>query len=238
MTRQSRSGRATVGGPKATPADESTNRAPSASNIHAAAVYGATISQEAKPMRTKVTIALAVGVFALSACSTASTGIAGDSLLAEHGLDGKSAQQIVDELDASATERPLAFSASVRENELLIGDGTSEVTLALPEDEFYVSVAPFVDTTHDCYYHSLATCQGELVGQDLAITITDSLGEVLVDEETTTRANGFVGYWLPRDVTGTIEVSYDDYEGSIPFSTTDGSPTCITSLRLEPAPAR
>ena len=85
----------------------------------------------------------------------------------------------------------------------------AHLAAALPEDQFYVSIAPYVDQTHECYYHNLASCQGELVGEDLDVTITSDDGEVLVDETVTTYDNGFVGFWLPRDIEGTIEVEFD-----------------------------
>lgn len=161
-----------------------------------------------------------------------------DALLADLGLDGRSGRQIVEELERSTQERPLALSASVREDHVLVGDGTEELAVPLPEDEYYVSVAPFVDQTHECYYHSLATCRGELAEEEVSVVITGDDGEVLVEETVTTGTNGFTGFWLPRGIEdGTIEVTHDGHEGSVPLSTTPGSPTCVTTLQLEPAGA-
>lgn len=96
-----------------------------------------------------------------------------------------------------------------------------------------MSVPPYVDQTHECFYHSLATCQGELSGEDVRVrTVDDETGEVLVDEQTTTFDNGFVGFWLPRDIAGTIEVSHDGLTGTAGFTTTDDGATCLTTLRL------
>ena len=87
--------------------------------------------------------------------------------------------------------------------------------------------------SHDCFYHSLTTCLGELDNEDIQVTITDeATGEVLVDEATTTFDNGFIGFWLPDDVTGLIEVSYQGRTGTTEFSTTDDGATCVTDLRL------
>ncbi|MFK5635465.1 MULTISPECIES: CueP family metal-binding protein [unclassified Ornithinimicrobium] len=181
-----------------------------------------------------VPLALAL-TLALAACSG---GEQDDPLLAELGLDGSSGQQIVEQLEASTDHRPLSIGASVREDHLVVTDGTDETTVPLPQDEFYVSIAPYMDQTHDCFYHSLGTCQGELVGEEVAVTITGADGTVLVDETVTTHTNGFTGFWLPRDVEGgTIEVVHGQHEGRVPFSTTEGSPTCITTLQLEPVGA-
>ena len=88
-------------------------------------------------------------------------------------------------------------------------------------------------STHDCFYHSLTTCLGELGNEDIQVTITDeATGEVLVDEATTTFDNGFIGFWLPDDATGLIEVSYQGRTGTAEFSTADDGATCVTDLHL------
>ena len=102
-----------------------------------------------------------------------------------------------------------------------------------PEEAFYVSLAPYVDQTHDCFYHSLTTCKGELGGEELDVVITqDGEATPLVDETVTAYDNGFVGFWLPTDVTGTITVTYGDKTGEVDFSTDAEAPTCITTLQL------
>lgn len=153
-------------------------------------------------------------------------------LLTDLGLEGLGAVEIVDALDASTQPRPLPFGASVNASQVLLTDGEQEVALDLPEEEFYLSVAPFVDSTHDCYFHSLATCQGELTEEPVQVTITDADGAVLVQEEVTTGSNGFAGFWLPRDITGTIEIQHEGRTGAVDFGTDDESPTCLTTLQL------
>jgi len=154
-------------------------------------------------------------------------------LLSEHGLDGMSGKEIVDHLDRlGGADRPADLMASVRAEELVLGDGTEEISVELPAEEFYVSFAPYVEATHECYYHSLTSCQGELVEEDIEVTLTSSDGEVLVEETVTTFANGFVGYWLPRGFEGTLEVSHDGRTGEVPVATGAEDPTCITTLQL------
>ena len=144
------------------------------------------------------------------------------------------AVEIIDHLDRQkVTERPTDLIASVRADELLLSSGDQEVVVDLPDNQTYVSIAPYLNSTHDCFYHSLTTCQGELDNKDIQVTITDeATGEVLVDEATTTFDNGFIGFWLPDDVTGLIEVSYQGRTGTTEFSTTDDGATCVTDLRL------
>ncbi|MCA1782124.1 MAG: CueP family metal-binding protein, partial [Intrasporangiaceae bacterium] len=121
---------------------------------------------------------------------------------------------------------------SVRYDHVLFTTEDGEKQIPLAEDDFYLSLAPYVDQTHECYYHNLAGCQGELVGEDLDVTITAADGEVLVDETVTTYDNGFVGFWLPRDIEGTIEVSFDGRSVTAPIATGPEDPTCVTTLQL------
>lgn len=158
-------------------------------------------------------------------------------LLAEHGLAGKDAATIIDELEQTAVnDRPTSLMASVRPDELQLSDTeTSETTsLDMPDDRFYLSIAPYMDETHECYFHSLTTCTGELGNEDVHLTITDSTtGEVLMDETRTSADNGFVGLWLPRDLTADVTIDYDGLTATTPISTVDAEdPTCLTTMKL------
>lgn len=199
--------------------------------------------------RTRSAFALVAGLslFVLSACSAGQDGANGAAapaatssaseqaaLLEDNGLAGLDAREVIEQLDTLPQQRPLDIGASVQEKALLLTDGETETVMELPVDEQYVSIAPFVNQTHDCFFHSLGTCQGELTEEDLTFTITTDSGEVLVDETVTTYANGFAGFWLPKDVEGTITVTNaDGLEGSVPFETSNGSATCITTLQLQ-----
>ena len=155
-------------------------------------------------------------------------------ILAAYGLEGMDAVEVIDRLDRlGGADRPSDLMVSVRPDGLQLATGDEETSLPIPEDRFYLSVAPYVDQTHDCFYHSLTTCQGELGEQSVDVKIVDTAtGEVLVDETRTTFANGFVGFWLPRDVEGTLEVGYDGKVGRTAISTDDDAPTCLTTLHL------
>jgi len=155
------------------------------------------------------------------------------SLLRDFGLDGMDTREVIDHLDRlGGDERPTDLMASIRTDEVVLSDGTRETTLPMPADELYVSMAPYVDQTHDCFFHSLTTCQGELVDADVDILVRDDQGEVVLEETTTTYANGFVGVWLPRDLTGTVVLTVDGRSVEAPLSTTADSATCLTGLQL------
>lgn len=156
-----------------------------------------------------------------------------DPLLDVLGVDGLSGRQIVDHLDrVPGPERRSDVLASVRTSELVVADAEREISVPLSDDEFYLSIAPYLESTHDCFYHSLTTCQGELSQVPLDVRITTSTGEVLLDGAVTTYDNGFVGFWLPRGATGVIEVSYEGRSATYPFTTDDDAPTCVTTVRL------
>lgn len=143
--------------------------------------------------------------------------------------------ELVDRLDQMPrADRPEALMASVRADEVLLTDVSTgeEATLDLPEDEFYLSFAPYVTTTHDCYYHSLTTCTGELVNEEVDVTIVTDGGEVLVDDTLTMFDNGFVGVWLPADIEATLTVQYDGKTGTAEIGTGEDDPTCLTTLQL------
>ncbi|MDP3968863.1 MAG: CueP family metal-binding protein [Nocardioides sp.] len=157
-----------------------------------------------------------------------------EALLAEWDLDGMTTVEIIDHLERlAAAERPTDLMASVRPGDLMISADTGELSLDVPEDRFYLSVAPYVDQTHECFYHSLTTCLGELDSAEVQVQIVDETNdEVLVDETRTTFDNGFTGFWLPRDIEGTLRVTYDGKTGSTRFTTDQDAPTCLTTLQL------
>src|SRR5699024_238480 len=103
-----------------------------------------------------------------------------------------------------------AASASITSSELIVTDDSEEETAYdLPEDEFFVSIAPFVNETHECTIHSLTGCQGEMVNEDFDIHIENSSGNVILDEKKQTEANGFVDIWLPREDTYDVTIIQD-----------------------------
>ncbi len=155
-----------------------------------------------------------------------------DAMLAQAGLQGSSAQQVVEALEASAQDRDSGPAGSVRYDQIVLTGQDTQVAMPLPDGRFYLSVAPYVNRTHECYYHNLATCQGELAGEQVHVTITDASGATLVDEDTTLHQNGFAGYWLPRDTTGTLTVTYDGRSATTPVATGKDDPTCLTTVRL------
>src|SRR5699024_525342 len=160
---------------------------------------------------------------------------ASQALLRDHGLEGLSAREIIDRLEAlPLPERPQDLLASVLPESLSLSDAAgTEISLPLPDGEFYVSIAPFVEATHECVMHSLTTCLGELQEQELEVSVTAADGEVLLDEVRATAPNGFLGLWLPRDQELTVTLAREGASASGPLLTDAEAPTCVTTMQLD-----
>ena len=189
--------------------------------------------------------AVLVSGFALAGCSAPGepgggaaaqpTIVPAEELLAEFELDGSDAVAVVNALDAMPlAQRPDGLIASVRPDALVLTAGERQATLAMPDDLVYISVAPYATQTHECYFHSLTTCVGELQNAALQLTLVDDAsGEVLEGGTLTTFDNGFIGFWVPRGIQATLTVTHDGMTGTVPISTRSADdPTCITTLRV------
>jgi hypothetical protein len=110
-------------------------------------------------------------------------------------------------------------------------DGT-EVLVPMPEDQMYVSVAPYLQQTHPCATHYMSGCQGELVGAPVHVTAILADGTVLIDEVMPTLANGFIDLWLPRDQAIELHLSLEGAFVVGRITTFADSRTCITDLQL------
>ena len=78
-------------------------------------------------------------------------------------------KELVNEYSGNKTKDE---SASITSSQLIVTDkDKKELAYNLPEDEFFVSIAPYVNETHPCTNHSLTGCQGEMVDKDLMYTL-------------------------------------------------------------------
>lgn len=156
-------------------------------------------------------------IFILAGCSD-------DSVSNESNI-----KEMVSELSASN----IVESASINDKTPIVEDEGDQKIYNLPEEEFFVSIAPYISYTHPCEFHSLTGCQGELVNKEMDVKIIDEDGEVHVDEKLTTLENGFLDFWLPRDRNYTLEINYDGKKVKSDFSTFENDSTCLTDLQLK-----
>jgi len=124
-------------------------------------------------------------------------------------------------------------TASITSEELIVtNNDESETVYPLPEDEFFVSIAPFINETHPCTNHSLTGCQGEMVEEEFDIYIEDMEGNVVFEDILKTEANGFIDLWLPRNKTYNIIINHNEKKVESEFSTFEQDGTCITTMQL------
>lgn len=170
-----------------------------------------------------IAIVIGIGAFALN-----TKPVSAESILERLDLNDQELTSIVMALDERLDE-PQDIGARITGEALLLYQGEDEVSVPLPEDLFFVSIAPYINDVHPCQVHNLITCRGELFGETMLITITLEDGSVLYSEERTTQANGFIGLWLPAGIEGTLYVEMPNRSVSHPISTYANSDTCITT---------
>ncbi|WP_203457105.1 CueP family metal-binding protein [Paenibacillus tepidiphilus] len=157
----------------------------------------------------------------------------GDSSSREGANNGGSVQNIKQLVADYSSHKLAAGSASINSRELIINAGTGgEQSYALPSDEFFVSIAPYIENTHPCATHSLTGCQGELKNQDFQVRIEDADGKAVVDQQVTSQSNGFIDLWLPRDQTFTVTIEQGGKQAVSELSTFEQDDTCIASMQL------
>lgn len=170
-------------------------------------------------------VLLVAFIFAFGAIQTRRAQAA---FLEKYNLAGLDVKAIVKELDSTIDE-PKELSSSINGNFLTLQNGESKVELKVPNDSFYLSFAPYENSTHPCGFHSLSGCRSELVNVVVHVLITDSQGKVITDEDMETMDNGFIGVWLPRNMNLNLAVTYNGKSASAPISTFAESETCLTT---------
>ncbi len=144
-----------------------------------------------------------------------------------YGLEGLSTEAMVETLDEQTLDGNI-IGAAILETELVIHTTSGTNTYPIDADLFYLSIAPYINSTHPCHNHNLVTCRGELANETVSVYIESTDGDVLFDDDLTLYDNGFKGIWLPSDIDATITITYDDLSVSHDFGTYEDSGTCMT----------
>jgi hypothetical protein len=79
----------------------------------------------------------------------------------------------------------------------------------------------------------MSSCKGELVQTKLNVKAVDKSGSVIMNKSVSTLKNGFMELWLPRNRTINLSISGLNRSATDVITTTDGSATCITTMRLQ-----
>ncbi len=178
-----------------------------------------------------IVIVIAMGIFAYFSNIKP---VSAESILERLELTDVELTKAVLTLDERLDE-PEDLGARITGEALLLYQGKDEFSVPLPEELFFVSIAPYINDVHPCTIHNLITCRGELYGETMQITVTLNDGTVLYSEERITQANGFIGLWLPSNIEGILTVEMPNRIVTHPISSDASSDTCITTpLKLLP----
>ncbi|CAD2072407.1 CueP family metal-binding protein [Phocicoccus pinnipedialis] len=160
----------------------------------------------------------------LSACGNSSS---------KHSASAEEVKDLVNYYSITDVEE--GINANIDSKVMTLTDKKGNVieSMDLPEDEFFLSIAPFKKDTHPCSIHSLSGCQGELVEEALHVTVVDSKGKTIIDEDMETMKNGFIDLWLPRNQEFKVTITDGILETMEVLSTYDDSRTCITTMQLK-----
>ncbi|MFD2656521.1 CueP family metal-binding protein [Gracilibacillus thailandensis] len=151
----------------------------------------------------------------------------------EQPADTLSTEELKDLVHQYSIDEKDAESASITSTDLIIAEKNgNETSYSLPDNEFFVSIAPFINETHPCTNHSLTGCQGELSNTSFDVYIEDTDGNVIVDETVESFDNGFIDLWLPRDKNYQAKIKYDGKVAESKISTFEDDGTCITTMQL------
>lgn len=152
-------------------------------------------------------------------------------IIKSQGLEGKSIQEMVAILEDRVIN-PDELIVSITGKELTFTTPSSNHRISLKNEQFYLSVAPYVNQTHPCANHNLTTCRGELANRAFDVTVRDTNNLVIFQDTVMSYSNGFFGIWLPRNLEGTITVSHNGLSSSTEITTYSSSDTCLTTLKL------
>ena len=122
---------------------------------------------------------------------------------------------------------------SVTAMELIIEKNGVETKIKLPKDEFFVSIAPYYEKTHECVTHFLTKCLGELKNEVFLVEIKNEKGEMIVSEEITSTARGWIDLWLPRDQTFDVTLTHNGTTKTMAITTFSTSKTCVSDFLLK-----
>lgn len=147
------------------------------------------------------------------------------------GLDGLSGKEILTGV-ADGSIVVDGFGLSVYDDELIVFIEEEKISIDMPKNEFYLSVAPYVDVTHECTFHSATGCRGELKSESFFVEFIDIDGNVILSQNMTSLNNGFIDLWLPRNIEGTLTITQGDLSASKVIQTVAGEPTCETTMQL------
>lgn len=174
-----------------------------------------------KVMMATGAVAIAVGVFLFAGGTDKDVPTENETI---------NIKQLVNEYTTGTIDNQ---SASITSQQLIVTNADKkQITYDLPKDEFFVSIAPYVENTHPCAIHSLTGCQGEITEGEFQVLVEDKDGSVILDQTVKSQSNGFIDLWLPRDKKYNITIEHDGKTAKSELSTFESDDTCVTTMQL------
>ncbi|MGX9522625.1 CueP family metal-binding protein [Vibrio mediterranei] len=123
----------------------------------------------------------------------------------------------------------------VRPNEIIGKFKDGSIAQIPLEDEFLVSIAPYIKRSHPCSFHGPTGCTGELQDKNVGVTIYDDRKhQQILSKVMRTNSNGFIDLWLPRDKEHLkVAITYKGMKATKEIGTTNEDLTCITDMKLQ-----
>lgn len=146
------------------------------------------------------------------------------------GVDGKKAMEIANKwrmkkIDIVTFVTPDTVNFKFKDGET--------ISIPVPNDMMIVSIAPYINKTHECATHYMSSCDAELKNEDMKITAANAGGKIFINKIMKTGPTGFLDLWLPRNQEITIVVSAKGKKATGKIYTYRNSKTCETTLKLE-----
>lgn len=145
-------------------------------------------------------------------------------------LDPSNVSALIEQLENESF--PNSLSASITDQQVLIYYQNETYEIDIHDSLLYVSFAPYLTYTHDCFRHSLTGCQGEMVNQNMVVKIYDDSLQLLDTKTVNTGKDGFIGLFLERNRTYKIVVEYENMQTEF-FVMSGTTQTCYSELKLQ-----
>lgn len=152
-----------------------------------------------------------------------------ERVLAAYGLDDLTVTELIEKLENDSL--PDNVSASVYHDHMNLYIDNKLYTYRLPSDVLYISFAPYYNYTHDCYFHSLTGCVGEMVDEDIIVRLYDEDDNLIEETIKSTGHDGFIGLFLTSNVEYRIEIEHEGLVKSFSVQALTDQ-TCYTGMRF------
>ena len=192
-------------------------------------------------------------LFSIICISFTLTACADDSFKMTSSAQEKNKENIIDE-EIQEIEKPSLSSSQIKElvsklsngeiegkqasinsNQIVIVDDLDEETtdfIDIEQEDFFVAIAPYINTTQSCTEYNLTEAIGELKEVDFEVKVADLDGEVYIEETMKSEKNGFLNLWLPRYKKFIVLIKYGDKATEVIVSTYEEDISCISVVKL------